>query len=110
MVATAVEPVSPIYTFGEGVERWRPLVVSIFPAFAVETAMRIMWCESRGDPNATGAAGERGLFQIMPYWHQPKADALFGSGANLYDPHINTVVAFVISDGGNNWNAWTCQP
>jgi hypothetical protein len=82
-----------------GVEQWRPLVESIFPAFAVETALRIMRCESSGNPNATGAAGEMGLFQIHPRWH-PDA---------TYDPYGNMLAAFRISGGGTSWGAWTCR-
>jgi hypothetical protein len=91
------------------VEQWRGLVESIFPAFAVETVLRIMRCESGGNPNATGSAGERGLMQTMPRFHQAKADALFGVGADLYDPVVNLTVAAVISGNGSNWSAWTCK-
>lgn len=90
----------PIPYFGEGVEQWRPLVASIFPAWAVDTVLRVMWCESRGDPNATGAAGEMGLMQIMPRWH-PDA---------TYDPEGNLRAAYRISSGGTDWSAWTCKP
>jgi soluble lytic murein transglycosylase-like protein len=90
---------SPPVPATSGVEQWRPLVESIFPAFAVETALRIMRCESSGNPNATGAAGEMGLFQIHPRWH-PDA---------TYDPHGNMLAAFRISAGGTNWNPWTCR-
>lgn len=74
------------------------MVEQVFPRFAVETALRIMHCESRGDPNATGAAGEMGLMQIHPRWH---ADA-------TYDPLGNLLAAYRISGGGRDWSAWTC--
>jgi hypothetical protein len=82
-----------------GVEQWRGLVESIFPAFAVETALRILRCESGGDPNATGSAGEMGLFQIHPRWH-PDA---------TYDPYGNMLAAYRISGGGVSFSAWTCR-
>lgn len=85
--------------FNGGVEQWRPLVASIFPAWAVDTVLSVMWCESRGDPNATGAAGERGLMQIHPRWHY---DA-------TYDPEGNLRAAYRISSGGTDWSAWTCR-
>lgn len=85
-------------------------MASVFPASAVDAALRVMACESGGNPWATGSAGERGLFQVMPRYHQAKADAAFGAGADLYDPYINTVVASIISAGGSNWAAWTCRP
>jgi hypothetical protein len=80
-----------------GVERWRSLVSSVFPAYAVNTALRIMSCESGGNPNATGGAGERGLFQIHPVHHD-----------STYDPYGNVLAAYRISAGGSNWSAWTC--
>ena len=90
---------SPPVPAPSGVEQWRGLVESIFPAFAVETALRIIRCESSGNPNATGAAGEMGLFQIHPRWH-PDA---------TYDPYGNMLAAFRISGGGTSWGAWTCR-
>jgi hypothetical protein len=86
-------PISP------DVEQWRGMVESIFPAFAVETALRIMRCESSGNPNATGAAGEMGLFQIHPRFH-PDA---------TYDPYGNMLAAYRISGGGTSWGAWSCR-
>ena len=81
-----------------GVEQWRPLVESIFPAHAVETALRIMACESGGRADATGSAGERGLFQIHGIHHD-----------STYDPTGNVLAAFRISAGGTNWRPWTCR-
>ena len=84
--------------FQAGVEQWRPLVESIFPAHAVETALRIMACESGGRADATGSAGERGLFQIHGIHHD-----------STYDPTGNVLAAFRISAGGTNWRPWTCR-
>lgn len=82
-----------------GVERWRPLVAELFPAWAVEGVLRVMQCESGGDPWATGAAGERGLMQIAPL----HADS-------TYDPRGNLLAAYRISGGGASWAAWSCRP
>lgn len=90
-------PDAPVY--GAGVEQWRSLVASIFPAWAVDTALRIMSCESNGDPNAVGAQGELGLFQVHPRWH---------SDATL-DPLGNVRAAYRISNGGRDWSAWSCR-
>lgn len=81
------------------VERWRPLVASIFPAWAVSSALAIIQCESEGNPNATGAQGERGLFQIHPRWHPD----------STYDPEGNVRAAYRISGGGTDWGAWSCR-
>lgn len=89
---------TPIPIYGEGVEQWRWLVASIFPAWAVDKVLDVMDCESEGDPNATGAQGEMGLMQLHPKWH---SDA-------TYDPYGNLVAAYRISSGGTDWSAWTC--
>lgn len=75
------------------------LIVEAFGANAA-AACAVSWCESRWNPNATGAQGEMGWFQIHPRWH---ADA-------TYDPAGNIAAALRISNGGTNWSAWTCQP
>lgn len=70
-------------------------------------AVSVAWCESRHQPLATGALGERGLFQLRPEYHQARADRLFGPGANLYDPYINTATAHSLwLELG--WQPWSC--
>jgi hypothetical protein len=59
----------------------------------------ISWCESNWNPNATGAEGERGYFQVHPRWH---ADA-------TYDPAGNVASAVRISRGGADWSQWTTR-
>src|SRR5690554_2624399 len=51
-----------------------------------ERAVGIAYCESRFVATATGKLGEKGWFQLRPEFHQQRADRLFGSGADLYDP------------------------
>jgi soluble lytic murein transglycosylase-like protein len=97
-VAAASVPVYTPIPYSGGVEQWRPLVASIFPAESVDAALRVIACESGGNANATGAAGERGLFQVHPiHWD------------SSYDPEANVRAALRIS-GGYSWNAWTCKP
>lgn len=58
--------------------------------------------ESSLDTSALSSAGAIGLWQIMPFNAPP-----FGfSPAQLYDPHINAVVAVRMSGGGTNCAAW----
>jgi hypothetical protein len=71
------------------------VIVEVFGDRA-ETACRVAWCESRWNPDATGAEGEQGLFQVHPRWH-PDA---------TYDPLGNALAAFRISSGGIDWSAW----
>lgn len=86
----------PVYQ--PNVERWRGLVASVFPEWAVDTVLRIMDCESEGLPEATGRLGERGLMQIHPIHHD-----------STYDPLANLWAAYRISRGGTDWSAWSCS-
>ena len=57
------------------------------------------WCESKFSPNATGLAGEMGIWQVHPRWH-PDA---------TYDPQGNANAAYRISSGGYDLSAWSCK-
>jgi LysM repeat protein len=61
------------------------------------TAASIAMAESSGRQFATGAAGERGYWQIHPD---------HGS-LSTYDPLGNAKAAVTISDDGTNWTPWT---
>ena len=61
------------------------------------TAASIAMAESSGQQFATGAAGERGYWQINPD---------HGS-LSTYDPLGNAKAAVIISDDGANWTPWT---
>jgi len=61
------------------------------------TAASIAMAESSGQQFATGAAGERGYWQINPD---------HGS-LSTYDPLGNAKAAVAISDDGTNWTPWT---
>ena len=63
-------------------------------------ACAVSLCESGWDPDATGAQGEMGWFQVHPRYHH---DA-------TYDPLGNTLAAYRISSGGTDWSQWTCKP
>lgn len=60
-------------------------------------AASIAMAESSGEQFATGAAGERGYWQIHPD---------HGS-LSTYDPLGNAKAAVIISDDGTNWTPWT---
>lgn len=60
-------------------------------------AASIAMAESSGQQFATGAAGERGYWQINPD---------HGS-LSTYDPLGNAKAAIIISDDGANWTPWT---
>ena len=60
-------------------------------------AASIAMAESSGRQFATGAAGERGYWQIHPD---------HGS-LSTYNPLGNAKAAVIISDDGGNWTPWT---
>lgn len=95
-----------------GVEAWRPLVAQYFEAADVDHAMRVLACESNGDPNARNPySGASGLFQHIPrFWAERSVAAGYGGGS-IFDPVTNVAVAaWMIYDyptGG--WQHWVCK-
>jgi len=84
------------------------LVAEHFPPEAVPAALRVLACESRGDPDATGAAGEIGLFQLHPLW-RGLAERLYWPGVSLYSAEVNVAVAAAIWRS-RGWDPWACKP
>lgn len=90
------------------------VVVDVFGNQA-EQACDVAWCESRFRSYIRNPYSDAtGYFQIIPYWHQRKADYLYEIGyldsPDLTDPVTNTIVAAVISGWGYDWGAWECKP
>jgi soluble lytic murein transglycosylase-like protein len=91
-----------------GAEYWRPLIEAHFSPANVPWAMRVMTCESKGDPSAQNSRSSAGgLFQFIdstwaatPYGHLSK-----------YDPEANIAAAAwlleVPSWGGPKH--WACK-
>ncbi len=92
------------------VEQWRPLVEKYFPADQVDTAMRVMNCETgaTGDPNSYNSGSHAsGLFQHLPkYWEERSTAAGWG-GSDIMDPETNVAVAAWLQQWGG-WSHWTC--
>lgn len=97
------EPVGPVATPppANGVEQWRGLVAAYFPPEAVDRMLRIMACESGGDPGAHNPSGASGLLQIMPFWQKAWP-------GDYFDPSTNVAVAYQIwlQQG---YGAWVCK-
>ncbi len=96
------------------VGQWRPLVEQHFPASEVDTAMRVMNCETGGTGNPDSyndSSGASGLFQHLPkYWAERSEKAGWG-GADIMDPEANVAVAAWLADEsirGHGWTHWTC--
>ena len=89
---------------GSNVEQWRSLVAAYFPADQVDRALRIMACESGGNPNAYNRSGASGLMQVLASW----ADNFGYAPSQLFDPAVNLHVASILYyDGG--WGHWVCR-
>ena len=94
--------------YSKGVERWRPLVEKYFPASQVATAMRVLRCESGGDPNAYNArSGASGLFQHLKRYWPSRADAAGWAGASVFNGEANIAVSAWLQ-GRDGWRHWTC--
>lgn len=95
----------PASGMGNGnVEQWRGLVAAYFPADQVDRALRVMACESGGNPNAYNPSGASGLMQVLASW----ADNFGYTPQQLFDPAINLHVASILYyDGG--WGHWVCK-
>jgi soluble lytic murein transglycosylase-like protein len=97
------------------VERWRPLVQQFFPSNRVEEALRIIDCESNGDPDAYNPySGASGLFQFIPStWASTAPKAGYG-GHSAFEPEANVAAAAWLGNryeelGQYFWRAWSCR-
>lgn len=97
------------------VEQWRSLVQTFFPSSRVEEALKIIDCESNGDPNAVNPySGASGLFQFLPStWATTAPNAGYG-GYSAFDPEANIASAAWLANryqelGNNYWQAWSCR-
>lgn len=103
--AAAIAPVRPIIVMP------REEIVSIIASYPwpLDSALRIVTCESKGDPNAYNrTSGATGLFQILPYWHSWRVQP----GASLWDPAENVRVAYQLWSE-QSWQPWIvggCYP
>ena len=111
------EPNAPPTTYIPTVEQWRNTVTTAIlnyggPASDTDRFLRIMQCESRGQPDATNtSSGAAGLMQHMPqYWDQRAISAGY-AGSSPYDPtaNINVSAWLIYQASGGGWQHWVCQ-
>lgn len=98
------------YTVGEAAAVWRPVVAAHFPANQVNRALAVIWCESKGNPNAANPrSSARGLFQHLErYWPARSSKAGY-AGASILNPEANTAVAaYLVRTSG--WHHWRNCP
>ncbi len=94
------------------VERWRGLVQAHFGEETTDAALRVIQCESKGNPDAyNSSSGASGLFQhLQRYWAGRVEAAGWGSSVSPFDPPANIAVAAWLSDKGTDWSHWVCKP
>ncbi len=95
--------------FSWAVERWRPVVEMYFPEDRIDWALRIIQCESHGDPTAKNPhSTASGLFQhLASLWPERSAKAGFAD-ADVFDPFSNVAVAAWLLENGGPGN-WVCK-
>lgn len=97
------------------VEQWRSLAQQFFPSNRVEEALRIINCESNGDPDAVNPySGASGLFQFLPSTWATTASNAGYPDASPSDPEANIASAAWLANhyqqlGLYYWQAWNCK-
>ncbi len=91
------------------VERWRPVVDMYFPDDRVDWALRIMECESRGEPDAKNPnSSASGLFQHLARLWPDRAEAAGFGDSDVFEPFANiAVAAWLLENGGPSH--WVCK-
>ena len=91
-----------------GVEQWRGLVSAYFLTENVDRALRVMACESGGNPSAKNPRSTAsGLYQFLKGWW---SGAWGGTGVfDPFDPEANIRAAAWLSKGGADWSHWVCK-
>ena len=90
------------------VQQWQPLIQAHFLPKDQQRALQIIYCESRGKPNAVGINKDQtrdvGLWQFNDHtWAWLKNKLKFTG--NRYDPVLSTKVArwLIYNDGWHHW-------
>lgn len=86
-----------------------------FPSNRVEEALRILDCESNGDPDAYNPySGASGLFQFLPSTWSSTAPKAGYPNSSPFEPEANTASAAWLANryqelGLYYWEAWSCK-
>lgn len=106
----------PDQTFTPNVEQWRETVTQAIlanggPITDVPRFLRILECESRGDPNAYNAAsGASGLMQHLERYWPARADKAGYTNASPFnaEANIHTSAWLIYRATGGGWSHWVC--
>lgn len=104
--------------------RAKSIVYATFPRDTEAAALRVVACETGGtfSPWSYNSSGASGLFQVLqgnagrrlygpPTWDsRSHLGIVIPRGKALFNPWINTKVAYYLSKAGHDWHEWTCQP
>lgn len=109
---TAPDPDPPAEPLPNDAEQWRPLVEAYWPADLVDDALAVLFCESRGDPDALNpASGAGGLFQFLPSTWESASVSAGWPDADVFDPEANiAVAAWLYAAYDEPWAQWNCRP
>ena len=106
--------------WGYQVDRWTPLVEIALESYGIpeelDTFMRVMHCESRGNPLAHNTAvydnpkdQASGLMQHMPRWWDERVASAGMPGYSPFDPVANIFAsAWLLTTRGGGWAHWSC--
>ena len=103
------------WDFPPAVEQWRSTVERFFPSDRVNEALRIIQCESLGDPDAYNPySGASGLFQFLPATWASTAPKAGFPDASPFDPVANIGSASWLANryhdlGRSYWEPWNCR-
>lgn len=113
---TTTTTTAPPKPLKPAVEQWRSLVASFFGSDLVDPALRVMQCESLGDPQAYNPySGASGLFQFLPgTWAVTSGKAGY-AGSSPFEPEANVAAAAWLAGyyqgrGQSPWAPWHCKP
>ena len=96
--------------FSEDVERWRGIVAIFFKPSDIDQALRIIQCESQGDPLAKNPnSSATGLWQHLARYWGIRSNLAGIKGADINDPVASTIVAaYLRYETSPGWHHWTC--
>ena len=112
------EPVPEVW--GWQTDRWTPIVAEALEEYGIpdqlHTFMKVLHCESRGDPYAHNtdvysnpADQASGLMQHMPRYWDDRAAAIGMAGYSPFDPIANIYAsAWLLTTRGGGWQHWSC--
>lgn len=88
-------------------EGWRPIVEIYFEPGHVDRALRVIRCESNGDPWAKNPGSTAsGLFQHLASQWDTRAERAGWGHADVFDPEANIAVAAWLVYEGGGWGHW----